>query len=137
MFGNRSNKKKKVVDTIISEGTVIEGKINHETSLRVDGKVYGEIACDGDVYIGKSGYAENAIEANNIIISGEVDGNIHAKDKVHIQPSGKLSGSVKTTGLVIDDGGTFNGESIITSDEKESKKLKSTPNETKQEVVQE
>lgn len=118
MFKNKKNRRQKMVDTIISSETIIEGKITHPTSIRIDGKVYGEIECAGDVYIGKTGYVEPSIQAKNILLAGEVNGDIHAFEKVHIQPSGKLTGRSTTKGMVIDEGGTFNGESrIIEGDE--------------------
>src|SRR5690625_4540101 len=113
MLKGRKNRKQKMVDTIISSETIIEGKVIHPTSLRIDGKIYGEIDCEGEVYIGKTGYVEPYIKARNINIAGEVKDELYALDKVHIQPSGILSGSSTTKGIVIEDGGTFNGESTI------------------------
>lgn len=125
MFKGRK-KQEQTVDTIISKGTTIEGKVIHETSLRIDGKVLGEIKCQGDVHIGTSGYVENKIDANNIVISGEVEGDLYATDKVHIQDTGKLTGSVQTAGIVIDEGGVFNGKSTITTDQIKKPKRKQT-----------
>lgn len=119
MFKSRKNRKQQMVDTIISSETIVEGKITHPTSLRIDGKIYGKVKCEGDVYIGKTGHVEPSITARNILIAGKVNGEVHALEKVHIQPSGSLTGSSTTKGLIIDDGGIFNGESIITTDEKE------------------
>lgn|SRR5690554_5272167 len=107
------------VDTVISTGTVIEGKIVHETSLRIDGKIYGEIKCEGDVYIGTSGFAEEKISAKNIFISGEVKGELIATNKIHIKQTGKVSGDVQCDGLTIDEGGIFNGNSTIRGSETE------------------
>lgn len=120
---NRRKKNPENVETIVSKDTKIEGKITHETSIRIDGKVIGEIFCKGNVHIGKSGYVENKIQAENIAISGEVQGDLYATEKIHILETGKLSGSVKTAGIVIDEGGIFNGESTITTEAiKKSKK---------------
>lgn len=117
MVFKRKEKKQKIVDTIISEGTVIEGNITHKTSLRIDGKVHGEITCEGDVYIGKTGYIDSIIRAKNIVVSGEVNGDIHAFERAHIQSTGKLTGSVTTKGIMIDEGGILNGKSIIETEE--------------------
>ncbi|MFB4169091.1 polymer-forming cytoskeletal protein [Virgibacillus sp. JSM 102003] len=109
----KKEKKQTIVDTIIGQGTIIEGKIKHPSSLRIDGKIYGEVDCEGDVFIGKDGYVEPTIKGKNIIIAGEVNGDLYTSEKVHVQPSGKLSGSATTKGIIIDDGGVFNGESTI------------------------
>ncbi|MBP1949304.1 protein CcmA, bactofilin family [Virgibacillus subterraneus] len=126
----KKEKQQKIVDTIIGQGTVIEGKIKHPSSLRIDGKIYGEVDCAGDVFIGKDGYVEPTIKGKNIIIAGEVNGDLYTSEKVHVQPSGKLSGSATTKGIIIDDGGTFNGESTIkNNDNKASEKKKKKQDE--------
>jgi cytoskeletal protein CcmA (bactofilin family) len=118
-------KDEKVIETIIGSDTVIEGKITLPTSLRVDGKVKGEIVCNGDVYIGKDAYVEPSIKAKNIVIAGEVHGDVETTEKVQIEAKGKLTGSATSRGMVIEDGGIFNGNSIIVdADEKGKKKHK-------------
>ena len=119
MFNKK--RKHKVIETIIGKETIIEGKIILPTSLRIDGKVYGEIACEGNVYIGKSGYTEPAIQAKNIIVAGEANGNIIANEKVQIHTNGKVTGDVQSQGLSIEDGGVFNGSSTIHTSNKKTK----------------
>ncbi|MCZ0704341.1 cytoskeletal protein CcmA (bactofilin family) [Natronobacillus azotifigens] len=129
----KSTKMEKTIDTIIGEETIIEGKIKLPTSLRVDGKVYGEIDCTGDVYIGKSGFVEPALKAKNVIIAGEVKGDVHTTEKIHIQPSGALSGSAKSNGIIVDEGGIFNGTSVVEQKQQKStlKKKQNMPEPTK------
>lgn len=127
MFGRKSRLEQKV-NTVIDKTTTIEGVLSHESSLRVDGKITGEVICKGNVYIGKSGFIESKIDANNIIISGKAVGNLYAKETVHIQETGQLTGNVKASGIIIDNGGVFNGESTITGKEKrvENRKISKT-----------
>ncbi|BAM48329.1 bactofilin family protein [Amphibacillus xylanus] len=121
-------KKQKVIETIIGKETVIEGNIKLPTSLRIDGKVYGEIKCEGNVYIGKHGYAEPAIEAKNIIVAGEANGNIIVSEKIQIHAGGKVSGQVQSGGLIIEEGGLFNGNSTIHTPNKHTKKSTESKN---------
>ncbi|GAA0338293.1 hypothetical protein GCM10008967_30710 [Bacillus carboniphilus] len=116
----------KIIDTIIGVGTIIEGNVKHETSIRVDGKIYGEVDCAGDIYIGKEGYIESTIKGKNIIVAGEINGNICTTGKIHIQPDGKVTGNVTTQGLIIEDGGIFNGQSTIEQAQSKTK-TKNTP----------
>lgn len=115
-YSMKRRKNQSMVDTIISQDTVIEGKVLHPSSLRIDGKVYGEIQCDGDVYIGKDGYVEPKLKGKNIIVAGEIKGEVYSTEKVHIQPNGKLTGDVTTKGIVIEDKGIFNGNCTIMDD---------------------
>ncbi|MFD1039300.1 polymer-forming cytoskeletal protein [Virgibacillus byunsanensis] len=132
MLTDKKEKKEKMVETIIGPETVIEGKIKLPTSLRIDGKIYGEVECQGDIFIGKDGYVEPTIKAKNINIAGEVRGDLYTTEKVYVQPKGKLIGSATSKGIVIDDGGIFSGESTIVEDEKDVKsKKKDTKNNNK------
>ncbi|GGM27802.1 hypothetical protein GCM10011351_12110 [Paraliobacillus quinghaiensis] len=126
----KGKKSEKVIDTIIGKETVIEGKIKLPTSLRVDGKIYGEVDCSGDVFIGKSGYVEPTIKAKNITIAGEVKGDIYTSEKVYIQPNGSLTGSATSKGIIVEDGGVFNGKSTI-----EIKDSKTTSKKKKNETT--
>lgn len=128
MFRNREEKRKRTVDTLIASSTTIEGKITHPKSLRIDGKVNGEIDCEGDVHIGKSGKVEPVIRAKNLYIAGKVKGDVYVTEKVHLMETGKLSGNVTSNGIIIDDGGQFVGNSDMQAtkkkDQKNNSKLK-------------
>lgn len=117
MFKKREKKDLSTIDTIISPMTLIEGKITHPKSLRIDGKLIGEVHCEGDVYIGKEGKTEPFLKAKNLIISGEVNGEIFVSEKVYIKPTGKLNGSITSKGIIIDEGGVFIGNSKINNNE--------------------
>lgn len=125
-------KNAKIIDTIIGKETIIEGKIKLSTSLRIDGKIYGEVDCQGDVYIGKGGYVEPILKAKNVTISGEVKGDVYTTEKIYIQPNGKLTGSATSKGIIIEDGGIFNGQSAI---EEKDKKPASNKEITQTKVV--
>ncbi|WAA12259.1 bactofilin family protein [Fervidibacillus halotolerans] len=101
------------IETIISKETVIEGKITLPSSLRIDGKILGEIESSGDVYIGKGAHVEPTVRAKNIIVAGEVKGDVHATEKIRIEATGKLNGTISARGIIIEDGGIFNGSSTI------------------------
>jgi len=115
------NKKLKSIETIIGKDTVIEGKLTLPTSLRIDGKVIGEIFCEGDVYIGKSASVEPFISARNIMIAGSVKGEIVASEKVKIEANGMITGNISSKGVIIDDGGVFIGSSSLTENDNVSK----------------
>ncbi|MFS0673670.1 bactofilin family protein [Ornithinibacillus sp. 179-J 7C1 HS] len=120
------NKKKneKVIETIIGAETVIEGKITLPTSLRVDGKIIGEIECSGDVFIGQDAHVEPKIKAKNVVIAGEVKGEVETTEKIQIEAKGTLNGTATSRGIIIEDGGVFNGNSVILDAEEKGRKKK-------------
>ncbi|MFS1511283.1 bactofilin family protein [Chengkuizengella sp. SCS-71B] len=122
-------------DTLIGEGSVLDGNIKSEASIRIDGKIVGDIHCEGDVIIGESGIAISNITARNITVVGKIEGNVETK-KLQISSTGKLYGNISTSVLAIEDGGEFEGTSKMNIDQskaeiqkemKEKKQKKNVP----------
>src|SRR5690554_1819312 len=112
-------------DTLIGEGTVFDGNINSEASIRIEGTVTGDIVCKGDVTIGDAGNAKSSISARSVVIAGMVRGNVTTTDKLTITASGQLHGNTTSKTLIIDDGGVFMGSSkmgVTTSKDEEPAK---------------
>lgn len=114
MFSKQNNEKKlNDISTIIGVETTVEGTLNVNSSIRIDGKVYGEIKCSGDVTVGKEGYVENCITARNLLIAGKVKGSVNVEEKIHIYETGSLDGKAEMKAIVIDENGFFRGESLM------------------------
>lgn len=107
-------------DTLIGEGTVFEGRIRSEASLRIEGSMTGDIECVGDVTIGERGTAKSNINARNVTIAGVVNGNITTKGNLTITTTGQLHGNVSSQSLVIAEGGIFQGQSKMQQDHAKS-----------------
>lgn len=99
------------VETILGNGTIVEGDLYTKGSLRIEGQVKGRIKAEGDLLVGESGNLETEIEARNVLIAGTVKGNIKAQNKIEILPSGKLYGDIKTKIIKIEAGAVFVGSS--------------------------
>lgn len=115
MFGNKKSKEVESpirVETIIGKGTNITGNLYCKGSLRVEGRIEGgEVVAAGDVFVGQGGQVVATVRGRNIVIAGEVRGDVEAKEKLEIVPSGVLIGDIKMSTLVIEDGATFKGKS--------------------------
>lgn len=103
------------MDTIIGANTIIEGTVKTDTSLRIEGKVYGKVECNGDLTIGSDGYVETVVNARNIMLAGTIKGEVHASGKLQILSSGRMIGQANMAALIIEDGGRFEGESKMGS----------------------
>ena len=113
MFGKKKEADNPIrVETIIGKGTTINGDLYCKGSLRVEGRIEGgEVVAAGDVFIGQGGGIVANIKGRNVVIAGEVRGDVDAKEKLEIVPSGTLIGDIKMSTLVIEDGATFKGKS--------------------------
>lgn len=105
------------VETIIGRGAHFNGSLTGTGTLRVDGKVEGQIVHRGDVVVGETGLVEASIQARNVTVAGEVRGGIEAEGKVELIATGKLTGDIKAGALVINDGAFFHGSSTMTRSE--------------------
>jgi cytoskeletal protein CcmA (bactofilin family) len=121
-------------DTLVGEGTVVEGKMISSGGIRVEGQVIGDLECEGDVTVGEHAVMKSNITAANITIAGQVSGNIIAKEKLVILPTGQLLGTIDVRSFTIMDGGVFQGTSKM--EPRQPDNLLQTKRELKQQQKQ-
>ncbi|RJE87572.1 polymer-forming cytoskeletal protein [Paenibacillus sp. 1011MAR3C5] len=98
-------------DTLIGEGTIFEGKIKSEASIRIEGSIIGDIISSGDVIVGENGVANSNITARDLVLAGQLNGDVEARGKLTICATGILNGNITAQSLIIESGGVFNGSS--------------------------
>ncbi|GEM_PF-359722 len=132
MFGSKKSAETRKVDTLIGRGTVISGNLKAKGIVRIDGTYEGDVFTEGDVVVGEDARVKAHINCENVVIAGNVEGNIEAKNKVDIRSSGAIWGDIKAAALVVEDGALFTGKSVMERKEKEAKgSLQDTGKETK------
>ncbi len=94
---------------IITEGCNFEGKLYCKGATRIGGKVDGEIISEGLLIIEDSANLKADITAEDIIIQGQIHGNLSSNGRVELSPTSVFEGSIKTDSLVIQEGAKFNG----------------------------
>ena len=97
------------LNTIIGKGTVVDGDVKVNSSLRVDGRIKGRVTTSDSLIVGKEGEIEGDISVKNAIVGGKVRGKIHASGKVVLEAQSYFQGELKTAKLVIDEGAVFEG----------------------------
>jgi len=109
-FGKDGNKAVSYTGTTnIANGTEINGDLNIECNLHVDGVFNGNINSKAVVIIGKSGIINGDLVSNKLIISGLLKGSCSC-EVVEILPDGVVSGNITTKEFVIERGGFFEGD---------------------------
>lgn len=97
--------------SLLSRNVRVEGEIQGPENLHVEGHIKGAVTLAGDIFIGNTGIVEANIEAKNIIIQGEVTGNVKAHRQLEIHPTGKLVGDCTAASIDIKEGAVFEGRS--------------------------
>src|SRR5437763_15704285 len=82
--------------TLLGRGSEFEGKLSFEGTVRIDGKLSGEIFSDDVLIIGEGAEVSAEINVGAIIIEGSVHGNIQAKRSVEIRTPGRVRGNIST-----------------------------------------
>ena len=98
------------IHTLLGKGTLWKGEINAGlNSLRIEGNVEGDIISEGEVTIAPSGDVKGTIEAKHLIVTGRVMGVFKIKECLEIHGTGYVEGEVEVGSLVVDEGGTLQG----------------------------
>ena len=98
-----------MANTIIGSSMVISGDISSESDVVIEGSVKGRVQIKGDLYVGSSASIDADIDTRSVEISGSVQGNISALQKVEIATGGRAVGDVRAERILIADGAVFKG----------------------------
>ena len=105
----------------IGKAVRVVGQIFTKEDLYVDGDVEGTIESqENKVTVGPNGRVQASIRARDVIILGQVQGNVETSDKVDIRKDAKLVGDITTARISIEDGALFKGSIDIKKPEPKS-----------------
>ena len=102
------------LNTIIGRGTVFEGVMKVDNSVRIDGIFKGELSCSGTLTISQSGEAYAHLEGRDIYINGIVRGTVRA-EKVRLDSQARFIGDVYASALSVSEGAVFHGSCSMES----------------------
>jgi len=113
--------------TQLGKGSRIEGKLNFEGSVRIDGQIDGEIEAQDTIIIGDTAVINAHISAGTVIVKGKVIGDVDGRKRVELRSPGKLTGNITTPSLVIHEGVIFEGHCSMGGSEARGAESKVTP----------
>lgn len=94
----------------IGKAVKINGQIYSKEDLYVDGDVEGTVElAENKLTIGPSGRVHASVKAREVVVLGQIQGNVEAMDKLDIRKDAKLVGDIKTARIIIEDGAYFKG----------------------------
>ena len=99
--------------SVITSEVEIKGVIKSAGSVRMDGKLDGDLASQGDSILGKTATMKGNISGNNVVIEGTINGTIAAKDKIEMKAAARITGDIKSKRLAVEDGVTFIGKADV------------------------
>ena len=95
--------------TVIGTDTQIKGEMFFEKSAKILGGFEGKITAQGEVQISNGANCNAAIEAQSVIVDGQVTGPIIAHTKLTLTANARVQGDLTAGTLVVAEGASFVG----------------------------
>ena len=114
MLGRKNNRDSHmVVDALIGPQVVIRGDVVFSGGLYVEGRIEGKVlAEDGSkamLTLAEQGHIEGEVRAAVVVLSGRLDGDVHASERVELTPSARVNGNVHYQVVEMNAGAQLNG----------------------------
>lgn len=117
MFGGGSYKHGETTDTqelsnansTIAKGTAMTGDFETVGTIRVEGKVFGNVKCKSKAILGEGSFVQGNILAQNAEIAGEVEGTVKIVDTLTLKATALINGDMQCGKLIVEPGAKFNG----------------------------
>lgn len=94
---------------IIEEGCRFEGNLSFNGVVRIAGNVTGSIFSNDTLIISEAAVVNADINANIILITGTVKGDIKATSRVEIRKPARFEGTITSPSLIVEEGVIFHG----------------------------
>ena len=108
------------IATVVGKGTEVEGNISFAGGLHIDGNIIGNIEGGEDasatLTVSELGKVKGDIRVPNVVLNGEVEGNVYASQRVELAPKANIHGTVYYRFLEMAMGAVVNGQ-LIRSEE--------------------
>jgi cytoskeletal protein CcmA (bactofilin family) len=117
MFGNpkkANDMASEKFETILGPLVEVEGNLKARGSIRVDGRVVGDIDSapeDGvTVVVGVQGRVEGDITAKRVMVAGQVHGNVQAVAEVELLSGSVAHGNIRCASISVAHGAKVHGQ---------------------------
>lgn len=99
------------IENMLGRSCVVRGDLTAEGAIRIDGTVEGSVSSKGAVVVGESGVVRGGVQGSDVVIAGQVMGDIVCPGHLEILAKGKVEGDIEAQSMRIETGGVFCGTS--------------------------
>ena len=107
--------------TLISEGCKINGTLSGKGNFMISGEIDGDCDIEGTVTLTKNGFWRGNIRANSVIVAGIIEGEIDASLQVEINHTARVTGTVSSEAIAVQEGAIVEGMMQTTGRESPTK----------------
>jgi len=120
----KKDKKIASISTFLGSDSSVEGTIEFQGTIRLDGRVSGKISSSGGTLIvGEEAVIDADVTVGTIIVMGEISGTINATERLEVYPPGRVNGDVQAAIISIEPGGILNGNCSMKTQATAAKKV--------------
>ncbi|MGH8461468.1 MAG: bactofilin family protein [Stenotrophobium sp.] len=116
LFGGNAGKSGGGMDTLIGQQTEILGDVRFSGGLHVEGKIKGKVLAveekSSSLSISENGTIEGDVRVPNIVLNGQVTGDVHATGKITLAPKARVNGNVYYRIIEMAGGARVNGQMV-------------------------
>jgi len=96
-------------DVLIGVGAEFEGKLTFKGTVRIEARFKGSIVTDDVLIVGERAKIDAEISCGTVMVKGEVNGSIRAKNLLELHATARVKGDLETPALWVEKGAVFNG----------------------------
>lgn len=96
--------------TVIGKGIHIKGKVTGPAPIEVWGILEGQAGTEGVFTVRQGGKVIGDIAATNVVVEGEIEGKITARERIKLEASCKVTGEITADQVAIAEGAHFEGQ---------------------------
>ena len=122
-LGKKKNRRNAQIDSLIGGGTELHGDVHFKDGLHIDGVVKGNVIAVGDesmLTMSEQGRIEGEVRVHNIVLNGEVVGDVHAFQHIELAPAARVTGNVYYNLIEMAMGAEVNGKLVHQADDTSS-----------------
>ncbi len=122
MFSKHSKPQNRI-DSLIGQGTKIQGDVHFTGGLRIDGEISGNVIADpskaSTLVLSEHAKVDGEISVTHLVVNGAVTGPILASEYLELQSKARVTGDVKYKTLEIQLGAIVEGKLVHLSEASE------------------
>ena len=101
------------IENVLGRSAFVRGDLSAEGAFRIDGTIEGTVASRAEVVIGESGVVRGDVVGSDVVVAGQIIGNVRCSGHLEILAKGKVEGDIAAQSVRIETGGVFRGTSFM------------------------
>ncbi len=105
---------KETFNAFLGAGTNYNGTLTFQGAIRIDGVFTGAIKSEGTLIVGHNASIEGTIQVGSVVCNGKINGDIHASEKVVLNKTAVITGTLFSPVLSMEEGARLDGKLAMT-----------------------